>query len=130
MKNIILIFIVFLSIFTTALLYAYDGITLYGTEITSKDRYNSSGERLKTVRAILRQDRANFHQFGLKDTYDQNDNFFASKSNREIFDTAKITISPALANKIINGGDVLIGVYVLTRDHIDVQPGLPNPNAD
>lgn len=127
--RIIQLFTIIILSFTSPL-YAYDGITYYGAEISSRDRYNTNGERLNSVRDILRQDRANFHRYGITDRADQNDNFFASKRNREIFDTARINVSPSLTQRIKGNRPVYITVFVLTRDQIDVSPGLPNPNVD
>lgn len=122
-------FLVLLILGFTSSIYAYDGITFYGAEITSQDRYNTSGERLTTVRDILRQDRANYYLIG-GDTYDQADNYFSSKKRRELFETANISISPALAQKIMRNEDVLITVFVNSPDEIDVEPGLPTPGVD
>jgi len=119
-----------ISLIFTTCIYAFDGITFYGAEITDNDRYNSSGERLTSVRDILRQDRSNYYLFHIRDRYDQGDNYFYSKRNREIFDTARISINPRLANKIVGNGTVLITVFVLTPDQIDVQEGLPTPGVD
>lgn len=111
-------------------LYAYDGITLYGAEISTNDRYNSNGDRLTSVRDILRQDRANYYVYNLIDRYDQPDGFFNIKSNRDLFGTAQIRIQPALARQILGNEPVSISVFVLTPNLIDVEAGLPNPNAD
>ena len=46
------------------------------------DHFNSNGVRLTSAAAIIRQDRANYHQFGKADPEDQGDDFFASKDNR------------------------------------------------
>lgn len=54
----------------------------YVTHLSVNDHYNLSGVRLKSAAAIIRQDRANFHRFGIRDAADQSDKFFASKSNR------------------------------------------------
>ena len=129
MKNIKIIILFFLLTLSSSI-FAYDGITYYGAEITQSDRYNSNGQRLSSVREILRQDRANYYVYGTSSRLDQPDGYFKSKSNRGIFDRAKITISPSLASSIISGGPVLISVFVLTPNLIDVQAGLPNPNAD
>ena len=39
----------------------------YNARLSARDHYNSNGERLRTVAAILRQDRANFHRFNRRD---------------------------------------------------------------
>jgi hypothetical protein len=55
----------------------------YVARLGVNDHYNSRGVRLTSAAAIIRQDRANFHQFGIRDPEDQGDIFFASKANRE-----------------------------------------------
>lgn len=129
MKKIKLL-IMLLLLLCGGIVFAYDGITFYGAEISNRDRYNSNGERLTTVRDILRQDRANYYKFGLRDPVDQSDGYFKTKEKRSLFDSARITISPELASRIVNGGSVLISVFVLTPNQIDVQPGLPTPGVD
>lgn len=91
----------------------------YTTTITDKDRYNSSGDRLTSVRAILRQDRANLYRFNRSDVGDEGDPAFGRFRNRGMFDAAPVSVSPGLARKIIYGGPVEITVDV-SRDGIDV----------
>ncbi len=55
----------------------------YLARLGANDHYNSRGVRLTSAAAIIRQDRANFHEFGIRDPEDQSDRFFASKANRE-----------------------------------------------
>lgn len=128
MKNFKLFLVLLILGFANSI-YAYDGITFYGAEISAKDRYNTSGERLTTVKDILRQDRANFYLFG-GDNSDQGDSYFSSKKHRELFETANISISPGLARRILSNEDVLISVFVNSPGEIDVQPGLPTPGVD
>ena len=54
----------------------------YIARLGPADHFNSNGERLASAAAIIRQDRANYHQFGKADPEDQGDDFFASKENR------------------------------------------------
>lgn len=58
----------------------------YVARLSAKDHFNSSGERLTSAAAIIRQDRANYHRFGLRDPEDEDDRFFASASNRAIME--------------------------------------------
>jgi hypothetical protein len=55
---------------------------VYEARLSHADHYNSNGERLRTVAGIIRQDRANFHRFGIQDPEDTDDVFFASADNR------------------------------------------------
>ena len=54
----------------------------YQARLGVDDHYNSNGVRLRDAAAIIRQDRANFHAFGLRDDEDESDGFFSSKANR------------------------------------------------
>ncbi|MEM7697311.1 MAG: hypothetical protein AAF236_02775 [Verrucomicrobiota bacterium] len=54
----------------------------YVAQISRDDQHNSSGQRLTTAAAILRQDRANYHRFNIRDKPDQDDELFADKANR------------------------------------------------
>jgi hypothetical protein len=61
-------------------------IESYTARLSSNDHYNSSGERLTSPAAIIRQDRANFHKFGLRDPEDEGDRYFSSASNRALME--------------------------------------------
>ena len=91
---------------------AFDGITYYNTVITRQDRFNSYGDRLHSVRAILRQDRANFHKFGNGDMGDEYEGFFKNERNRNMFNSARLRISPELARRIKHGPPVRVRIYV------------------
>jgi hypothetical protein len=82
MKRLLLIFFIFFSSFV----YARNPIEIYIAKIGEHDKYNSSGMRLNNVAAIIRQDRANYHKFYIRDREDSDDNFFASKRNRAILE--------------------------------------------
>ena len=58
----------------------------YRAFISESDLYNSAGERLTEPWQVIRQDRANYHQFELRDPEDQYDSFFAVKRNRELLE--------------------------------------------
>jgi len=59
-----------------------DRLDSYCARLGSDDHFNSNGVRLTDVAAIIRQDRANFHAFGVQDAEDDGDSFFSSKENR------------------------------------------------
>lgn len=54
----------------------------YNAYLGPADHYNSSGVRLTEPWQVIRQDRANFHRFGVRDPGDEGDGFFASAANR------------------------------------------------
>ncbi|SOC86006.1 hypothetical protein SAMN05421890_4525 [Ensifer adhaerens] len=54
----------------------------YNAYIGRDDLYNSNGERLREPWQIIRQDRANYYKFGVRQRGDEPDSFFASVDNR------------------------------------------------
>jgi len=61
-------------------------LDMYVARLGINDHFNSQGERLHSVAAIIRQDRANYHRFRVRDREDIGDEFFSSKSNRAILE--------------------------------------------
>jgi len=57
-------------------------IDSYYARLSAADHFNSSGERLTTAAAIIRQDRANVYVYGKRDSDDDLDDYFSSKANR------------------------------------------------
>ena len=88
----------------------------YNARLSARDHYNSNGERLRTVAAILRQDRANFHRFNRRDRGDQWDGFFDDATNRAAFEqmVARSRLNEAARYVIINGTPVV---------HVDIYQG-------
>jgi hypothetical protein len=77
----------------------------YTTRLSAQDHFNSNGERLTSAAEIIRQDRANYYVYGLRDSEDEPDSFFSSKSNRarleELLENGRTT--PDVINRIVNG---------------------------
>lgn len=123
--------IVFLFCFAfSAQSEAYDGITYYGCNLSAKDRVNSAGKKLTSIRDILAQDRANVHKFGKRDRVDEIDRYCTTAAKRRIFQKARIKISKALLKRILSGKDSEVTVFILDKNTIDVQAGLPDPNVN
>jgi hypothetical protein len=91
----------------------------YAAYIGVDDLYNSQGQRLSQPWQIIRQDRANFHRFGIRDRGDENDSFFASADNRAAMEQMlrQGQISPGAASEIVNG-DVFIQVEIYGRGNV------------
>jgi hypothetical protein len=77
----------------------------YVAFLSEADHFNSSGERLRTAAAIIRQDRANFHRFGRRDQGDESDSFFADAANREALEQMLEHghAPPGVISRIVNG---------------------------
>jgi hypothetical protein len=81
----------------------------YFARLSSADHFNSNGQRLTDVAAIIRQDRANFHAYGIRNADDQSDKFFASKANRAKLEAMlrSGTVTPAARSAIVNGTPII-----------------------
>lgn len=86
----------------------------YVARISENDHVNSDGGKLSTVAQMVRQDRANFHQFGVTDADDEDDVWFTTKAARAKFEKM-LGKSGAIDNatrKAIVNGEPLIQVDV------------------
>jgi len=90
-----------------------DPIGVYQTMISPQDTVSSSGNRLRSVGAILRQDRANMHRFGRSDAGDGHENVFLSSASRALIpgwlNNGYVDASTAAA---IRSGRAYVTVYV------------------
>jgi hypothetical protein len=77
----------------------------YMARLGPADHFNSNGVRLTSAAAIIRQDRANYHQFARRDAEDEGDRFFSSLENRAILERMleKGQSAPGVLAEIING---------------------------
>ena len=68
--------------------------------------------------AIIRQDRANFHKFRIRDEEDEADSFFSSVKNRENLEgmLRRRKLSAGVAAAVINGNP-LVQVEVVQTDN-------------
>jgi hypothetical protein len=77
----------------------------YVARLSARDHHNAQGTRLRSAAAILRQDRANYHRYGVRDAEDQGDGFFAVARNRDNFVQLlqRARLSARVENAIVNG---------------------------
>jgi hypothetical protein len=124
MKRIYFLAVLF-SLFQAAPACADELVESYIARLGPSDHFNSNGERLRSVAAIIRQDRANYHVFGRYDPEDERDSFFASKRNRAILESMLQNgrISRAALNEIVNG-EPLVKISIWNsgygRDYVEV----------
>lgn len=86
----------------------------YVAYIGRADLYNSSGARLTEPWQVLRQDRANYHKFGISQPGDEWDSFFGSVDNRAAMERMIMNgrIDPGAAQILLNGGaTVFVRIY-------------------
>jgi hypothetical protein len=86
----------------------------YTAFIGPEDLRNSRGERLREPWQVLRQDRANFHRFGIRQFADDYDPIFASADARAQFESLVRNgrIDPAARAILVHGGAIVhVQVY-------------------
>ncbi|WP_456390915.1 hypothetical protein [Profundibacter sp.] len=90
----------------TAPAFADEIIGSYVAYIGRDDLYNSKGARLNEPWQILRQDRANYHRFGISQSGDEWDPFFDSMENRAIMERMIMngTITSGARSGLLQGG--------------------------
>ncbi|OAN79910.1 hypothetical protein A8B78_11655 [Jannaschia sp. EhC01] len=82
----------------------------YVAFIGEADLYNSNGARLSAPWQVLRQDRANYHRFGIRQPGDEWDPLFADADDRALMETyvREGYISPRAAADIMRGGATVV----------------------
>ena len=98
----------------------------YAAYIGEDVLYNSEGTRLSEPWQVLRQDRANFHRFGISQDGDEWDPFFEDAGNREAMETMirRGYIDPDAEKMILSGGAmVYVNVYGAggVGDYVEVE---------
>ncbi|WP_232796425.1 hypothetical protein [Roseovarius salinarum] len=89
-------------------------VASYAAYIGNADLYNSKGMRLSEPWQVLRQDRANFHRFGISQPGDEWDPLFGSIDNRAALEQLVMrgSIDPAARRNLMQGGaTVFVRVY-------------------
>jgi len=93
---------------------AQNQIGSYSAYIGWDDLHNSNGVRLSAPWQVLRQDRANYHRFGIRQAGDDWDPFFASMENRAAMERMIMNgaIEPSAAQILMQGGaTVFVRIY-------------------
>jgi len=108
-----LILALILSVAMAAPAAAQQLLAVYAAYIGRADLYNSQGQRLSEPWQILRQDRANFHRFGIRQFQDEWDPIFHSMDARAQFERLIRAgrIAPS-ARRLILQGDAMVYVEV------------------
>jgi YARHG domain len=104
-KLLMLLVVVFATIGGSYSSEAQQLLESYVALLSERDHFNSNGQRLTTAAAIIRQDRANFHRFGLRDPADEDDKFFADEGNRAALERLLEhgRAEPGVISRIVNG---------------------------
>lgn len=98
----------------------------YTARLSEADHFSSKGARLGTAAGILRQDRANFHRFGVRDSEDSGDEFFSDAKNRDLMERLLLAgrISGSARDAIVNGTPtVTVSIYRIhgVKDYVQVE---------
>ncbi|MBZ0123676.1 MAG: hypothetical protein K8F31_07295 [Roseovarius sp.] len=86
----------------------------YTAYIGHADLHNSRGARLTEPWQVLRQDRANYHRFGIAQNGDEWDPFFGSIDNRAAMERMIMRgrIDPGARRNLLQGGaTVFVRIY-------------------
>ena len=89
-------------------------IESYRAFIGRDDVRNSNGERLDQPWQVIRQDRANYHLYHVRDPGDEGDSFFASKTNRANLEQmlAHGSITGDAARALVDGNvNIQVDIY-------------------
>lgn len=100
----------------TAPAAAQETIVLYRAFIGAPDLQNSQGKKLTEAWQVLRQDRANYHRFGIRQPGDEADPLFADANQRAAMEKLLTgrAIDPA-TSKAILAGNALVEVHIYGR---------------
>jgi hypothetical protein len=97
----------------------------YVARLSARDHFSSRGERLPSAAEVIRQDRANYYVYNIRDDEDEPDTFFANKANRaRLEQLLEHGRSESSAVRRVMSGTPLIKVMVYRddagRDYINV----------
>ncbi len=92
-------------------------LAVYDARLGPQDRVNSSGQPLRDVCAVVQQDRANYHRFGIRDPVDDGDPVFGDRDMRALI-ASGCSLEPGyeyLVDAIFNsqGYGVIVRVQVI-----------------
>ena len=100
----------------------YGELAWYSARIDVADMQNSRGQPLAKIGAVIQQDRANFHRFGIRQARDSDDGIFADRAMRA-----------ALPNLVdVVGGNNALEALINRRQPFDIEvyvcgtPGRPS----
>lgn len=95
---------------------AQEVVGSYAAYIGEDDLYNSQGERLTEPWQVLRQDRANYHKYKIRQRGDEGDPFFSDVNNRAAMEQMVMagSIEAQAARDLLRGGAT---VYVTIFGH-------------
>jgi hypothetical protein len=120
LRRFIFAFAVSMSVYAPTFSHAQQLIGSYVALLSEADHFNSNGQRLTSAAAIIRQDRANFHRYGIRDPEDEGDTFFADEGNRAALEQMleRGRADPGVISRIVNGTPII---------RVDIYRGINGP---
>ena len=99
-----------LALMIASPVHADEVVARYVAFIGQDDLYNSNGQRLSAPWQVLRQDRANFHRFGISQPGDEWDPLFQDANNRAAMEAMVMQgyINPQAARNLVSGGAMVV----------------------
>ncbi|WP_439242621.1 hypothetical protein [Lonepinella sp. BR2474] len=113
-------FILLVSVMLLANIAKAEYLCSYEAQLSDNDKYNSSGNYIATsytksaAAGVLRQDRANYHKFGVRDPFDQGDCVFYIPANRAKLESwlARGKMPTSVIHRIIDGNPLIhVDIY-------------------
>jgi hypothetical protein len=114
LRSLIFAFAIGISVCAPTFSHAQQLIGSYVARLSEADHFNSRGQRLTSAAAVIRQDRANFHRYGIKDQEDEVDTFFADEGNRAALEQMleRGRADPGVLHRIVNGTPLIrVDIY-------------------
>ncbi|MEO0544588.1 MAG: hypothetical protein AAFY99_12290 [Pseudomonadota bacterium] len=116
--------------FSTPAAFADEVIAEYLTWLDAKDTVSSSGAKLTSFGAILAQDRANYHRFGIRQELDTGDPIFDDRNMRAkmpaLYEGGR-TVEKYIRDDVTSGRGHYVYVRVMGKNgqitHVDVYEG-------
>lgn len=102
----------------------------YLTWLDAKDTVNSSGAKLNSFGAVLAQDRANYHRFGIRQELDTSDPIFSDRNMRsklpQLYQAGR-SVEKYIRDDVMSGRGHYVYVRIMGENgrvtHVDVYEG-------
>ncbi len=114
----------------TTPVFAEEVIAEYSTWLDAKDTVSSKGVKLDTFGAVLAQDRANYHRFGIRQELDTSDPVFSNRKMRaklpQLY-TAGLPVESYIHKDVMSGHGHYVFVRIMGKNghitHVNVYEG-------
>ena len=118
------------SMLFTSPAFAEEVIAEYLTWLDAKDTVTSKGVKLTSFGAVLAQDRANYHRFGIRQEFDTSDPIFSNKDMRaklpELYQAGR-SVEAYIKDDVMSGRGHYVFVRIMGNNgvitHVNVYEG-------